>query len=124
MMAISFSSAEAVNVEDEWDGSTSGGKAAAALTNPLPNTHQKHNPQIITTGICHFLPITLTFSFKLAGLKGSQCSAPALFVCAHGFSTWNKTQIKTESMGARRSVPGENLKVFFPLPLLLDLSSR
>jgi len=124
MMAISFSSAAAVNVEDEWDGSTSGGKAAAALTSPLSNTHQRHNPQIITTGICHFLPIPLTFSFKLAGLKGSQCSAAALVVCAHGFSTWNKTQIKTESMGARRPVPGENLKVFFPLHLLLDLPSR
>ncbi len=115
MMAISFSSAAAVDVEDEWDGSTSGGKAAAAVTNPLSNTHQRHNPQIITTGICHFLPIPLAFSFKLAGLKGSQCSAGAVVVCAHGFSTWNKTQVKTESMGARRSIPGENLKVFLLL---------
>jgi len=67
------------------------------------------------TGICHFLPIPLTFSFKLAGSKGSQCSASALVVCAHGFSAWNKTQVKTESMGAQRSVPGENLKVFLLL---------
>jgi hypothetical protein len=111
MMAISFSSAAAVDVEDKWDGSTSGGKAAAAVTNPLSNTHKRHNPQIITTRICHFLPIPPTFPFKLAGLKGSQCSAGALVVCTHGFSTW----VKTETMGARRSVPGENPKVFLLL---------
>jgi hypothetical protein len=30
-------------------------------------------------------------------LKGSQCSAGALVVCVHGFSTWNKTRSKQKA---------------------------